>query len=143
MNEHFINNEMELATEICSGNREGFANSLTVWLNKPHVVNRRLCGSRLEYFNIISRDQFCLDGLKTVVKNLGLDLNGFKFDDVFNPQNISGEKSIDLSCIEHTSDCVEGLSDLSDNEFAIIIRQLLPKQPERHNNIPELVIYGK
>jgi hypothetical protein len=144
MNDHFINFEEVLATEVCNGNSEGFANSLTVWLNKPHVVNRRLCGSRLEYFKIISKDTFCTHELKTAFENLSLDLHGFSFDEVFNSQNISGgELAIEHDIKEYTSDCVEGLSDISEDDVAVIIRQLLPKQPERHANIPELVIYGK
>ena len=37
---------------------------------------------------------------------------------------------------------VEGLADYGEDIVVMIVRELVPKQPDRHNNIPELVIYG-
>ena len=37
---------------------------------------------------------------------------------------------------------VEGLADYGEDVVVMIVRELVPKQPDRHNNIPELVIYG-
>ena len=40
-------NYKEITSISTRGNKDGFANSLSVWINKPHVVNRRLCGAKI------------------------------------------------------------------------------------------------
>ncbi|XP_053376523.1 probable tRNA (uracil-O(2)-)-methyltransferase [Mercenaria mercenaria] len=143
MIENFVNFEEELAEEHCNGSSDGFANALTVWLNKPHVVNRRLCGSRLEYFEIISKEQFNIGKVTNIIERHCLELNGFCFYDIFKSQGFTNDNSAEIDLKLHTNVCIEGLDGLSEDEIAVIVRQLLPKQPERHANIPELVVFDK
>ena len=37
----------EITSLSTRGDKDGFSNSLSVWINKPHVVNRRLCGAKI------------------------------------------------------------------------------------------------
>ena len=37
---------------------------------------------------------------------------------------------------------VEGLADYGEDSVVMIVRELVPKQPDRHRNIPELIVYG-
>lgn len=129
--------------EPCSGNCVGFANSVTVWLNKPHVVNRRLCGSRLEYFEIVSKDNFSVNYVAKIIQKLGLMLNGCSLVDLFKNQSFTTNDSNEIDLRIENNSCIEGLENLTDKETAVIVRQLLPKQPERHANIPELAIFGE
>jgi hypothetical protein len=40
-----------------NGTKLGFIDSLTVWINKPHVVNRRLCGAKINHFILVEKER--------------------------------------------------------------------------------------
>lgn len=133
-----------LAEEPCNGTHSGFANALTVWLNKPHVVNRRLCGSRLEYFSILPKTEISNNRLHAVVKKLGLKIcNNVLTEWLLETSEISATENNKTEMYNMGNNSLESIADLSDGEIAVIIRQMLPKQPERHDNLPELVIFDK
>lgn len=66
-------------TEIHSlstkGNMTGFANALSVWINKPHVVNRRLCGTKIISFSAYSKENFKAKLVLDVIEKFAYRMN--------------------------------------------------------------------
>ena len=203
-----------------AGTVEGFMDALTIWINKPHVVNRRLCGSRIKHYKHF-RD---IDELKLGIRNI-LDDNGYIISHLTQTASFleigcdkicqeNGQNSMDLKSASsdvsrvdkmcsvgkvtqlyaeilnslnkmdasktnvdleinkegkqkadeidtrakhnrntndrrtvpevdsHTPDEISSLCCTEDKHIAAIVRELLPKQPERHRNIPELIVFG-
>lgn len=161
-----------VAGEFCNGTAAGFADGLTVWLNKPHVVNRRLCGSKLQYFCIFSKKELTFDYLNEAVSSLGLQIERNEkvehwlisseteilTDNKTTSKNLPKDlesgfdakaKNLKTGWVNtakntpEVSGMVDGLAKLKAGDIAVIIRQMLPKQPERHVNLPELVLFDK
>lgn len=139
-----------IAFEACRGTQEGFINALLVWINKPHVVNRRLCGSKLELAETVSRTRVNNFYINSKLKASGFEtnvdcLNGVIFGENAKQETASFEE-LDLtqsSCIrQENSDLSQLIGCLQDGEVLVLVRQMLPKQPERHPNIPELILLG-
>ncbi|WAR01898.1 TRM44-like protein [Mya arenaria] len=61
--------------ETCSGTSEGFMGALAIWINKPHVVNRRLCGSRTDHLQSVHKPEFSPEIVADITANLGLQFN--------------------------------------------------------------------
>ena len=185
------------------GSLAGFADALSIWINKPHVVNRRLCGSKIISIDTHSNTDFevqqVLDKLRqlgyelTYISNFCHDKNVRQEDGQENVMDsseapkhgdTSSEKRQNQDDRESSNNCeiseghdnmkdiseddrrdsdnagktepsnnperhtreditqVEGLADYEEDVVVLIVRELVPKQPDRHKNIPELIIYG-
>ncbi|XP_052802397.1 probable tRNA (uracil-O(2)-)-methyltransferase [Mya arenaria] len=173
--------------ETCSGTSEGFMGALAIWINKPHVVNRRLCGSRTDHLQSVHKPEFSPEIVADITANLGLQFNvdiaecskanegtsndlvsylegsmmemesntqeiGEYHGNHINSQEENENMELDSAASDNSSRSGDLLSDVdvsamiegcTDDEVLIIVRQLLPKQPERHRNIPELIIIDK
>ena len=57
------------------GSPAGFADSLSIWINKPHVVNRRLCGSKIISMETHSSSDFTEQVFKDDLRQLGYEFN--------------------------------------------------------------------
>ena len=136
-----------LAFEACTGTSKGFIDSLLVWINKPHVVNRRLCGSRLEIAEKTKRTSLSGEYIRQKLLCTGFEFNTeacVEFDNEVGKHNET-ELPIDASNAATKKDDVnlsKLLEGMKEDEVVLIIRQMLPKQPERHANIPELILLG-
>lgn len=118
----------------------GFLKALDVWIEKPHVVNRRLMGAL-----VIAKTSF--DRLT------GKDLDGFFHDqekfllqgtcittaDCKDAESGGDMKSKEDGEKEHLSGPVEN----EEEQDLVILRRLLPRQLDRKDPIFELVILGK
>lgn len=136
------------AEEIPSSTGVNFCNSLTIWLNKPHVVNRRLCGSRFDFIRILPKSEINQTIVTNLVETSGFELNGCNLLQLEKlGLRLASDNDVQAPATSFDSatltDSIDSVDKLSNDEIAIFIRQLLPKQPERHDNLPELVIFGK
>ena len=57
------------------GSPAGFADSLSIWINKPHVVNRRLCGSKIISMETHSSSDFTEQVFKDDLRQVGYEFN--------------------------------------------------------------------
>lgn len=103
------------------GSEHNFLKSVSVWVNKPHVVNRRLCGSKIVQVVRVNSQNEAIAAVK-------------QFSWV-------PEKSEELAVNTEVS---FGYSDLVDESFAftVIIRELVPKS-EFFPKLLEAVVYDK
>ncbi|XP_005109715.1 probable tRNA (uracil-O(2)-)-methyltransferase [Aplysia californica] len=99
------------------GTAELFLKSVSVWINKPHVVNRRLCGSKTV---AVWRS----DSRKEIDRTL---------KDYAEKSDVRGEHAGDVT-----------FKDLSEESsaFTLLIRELIPKS-DYFANILEAVLYDK
>ncbi|XP_021377602.1 probable tRNA (uracil-O(2)-)-methyltransferase [Mizuhopecten yessoensis] len=110
------------------GQADGFADALTVWINKPHVINRRLCGSRIEkiiYYTCQNGDSQLQTTFESAVaevlsKKTLINLNT-KEDDL---------------CKE-----VPSLSTIPEGEGVVIVRGIHPKRDDSHPVVREIICY--
>ena len=69
-------------TEIDSlttlGSPPGFADALSIWINKPHVVNRRLCGSKIVSMETHSSSDFRTEVFEDHLRQLGYECNDMR-----------------------------------------------------------------
>lgn len=129
---------------------DGFLAALLIWINKPHVANRRLVGTRLlsiltyEYPETDSAVQHFLDDMNK--KFGGEDLRP-------NDDNNGGQIEADdhqqyslfipESCQRDiTFDDLNSLSD-SGHRLLVIVRDLLPKQLNHNLTLREVITFGK
>ncbi|CAC5399348.1 TRM44 [Mytilus coruscus] len=99
------------------GTKYGFISSLTVWINKPHVVNRRLCGAKIDYFAFI--DDLQLQTKLTELTNPDTDNlknNGYREHDLLEIDNLQG---------------------ITENEVAVISRKLILKSAKDISHGPQ------
>ncbi|KAJ8312403.1 hypothetical protein KUTeg_009776 [Tegillarca granosa] len=123
------------------GNGDGFADAVTVWINKPHVVKRNLCGSKLLFYRTVNKEGFykniATQNLTTDLSNVGKLLSGYLLVDEDCDECVAEEKSINNGDVIE----VESLSGVADSQIAIIIRDLLPKNREKASKTREFIIY--
>lgn len=104
----YQNFESDLVDKLSSaGTFESFCDAVTIWINKPHVVNRRLCGSKILY------------------QNSATDTN---IDDFFK-ECLSCSEKYNSDAIHGT--CVEEVPPLSSSigaTFYFVIREIFHKQ---------------
>ncbi|KAI8783029.1 tRNA (uracil-O(2)-)-methyltransferase [Biomphalaria glabrata] len=114
------------------GSQQLFLKAVSVWINKPHVVNRRLCGSKIVHVYRVQTTSELLEILQKIndnshthakSANIGLDL-----DLDLNLDLEGNEQSLDLSDEVHP--------------FIIILRELIPKS-EFFPKLFEAVIFDK
>ena len=65
----------EITSISTRGDKDGFANSLSVWINKPHVVNRRLCGAKIISYEAWSKTDLRFQLVIDKLKHLNYSLN--------------------------------------------------------------------
>lgn len=125
---------------------DGFLAALLIWINKPHVANRRLVGTRLlsiltyKYPETDSAVQHFLDDMNK--KFGGKDLSP---NDDNGGQVEAGDHSVFIpeSCqTDITFDDLNSLSD-SGHRLLVIVRDLLPKQLNHNLTLREVITFGK
>lgn len=100
------------------GSKRLFLKSVSVWINKPHVINRRLCGSKIVHVVRVDSEQDAF-----IVVNQYTWSSG--------KTNESEEKCL------HFSDLVDESAG-----FTVVFRELIPKS-EFFPKLLEAVVYGK
>lgn len=114
-----------VATAATKATSQGFLDAAKIWLLKPHVINRRLCGSRIVWERTVAAAKGDLQIFLAAIQNL--KSNGSNFDD---PSFLAVVKSDEPS---------EGLST---RELKMYLRDLLPRQVQRFYILREIIIYG-
>ena len=107
---------LESASRDVTSDADGFLKAVQLYINKPHVVNRRICGAK-EVADITT------ESIEETVKQLLVHFNG--------------ECDYLLSVL---SDCIP---ENTHGEVQVIVQDLLPRQCEKHKTIRQLVIIGK
>ncbi|BFZ18817.1 hypothetical protein BsWGS_21856 [Bradybaena similaris] len=109
-------------SKTTKGDGQQFLKSLSVWINKPHVVNRRLCGSQVVHVLRSSSKQ-----------DVQAVLDEFK---LFYQKKRAGDVSEDNYSCQFT--------DLTDEkeDFTVIVRELIPKS-EFFPKLLEAIVYDK
>ena len=103
------------------GRRELFLKAVSVWINKPHVVNRRLCGSTVHHVrrcNTKTEAEKALIELKESSKDRREGLTQWEEGHTF--KELSEEK----------------------HPYIVIVRELIPKS-EFFPRLQEALLYGK
>ncbi|KAK3609488.1 hypothetical protein CHS0354_022248 [Potamilus streckersoni] len=110
----------------------GFSNALCIWINKPHVINRRLCGSRLKYFKIYNRSTSDTTHIELLRQYLSTQAE------------ITGSEKYDCTFFKHEGvNEVQGLSEYGSDDIIVLERDMLPKQPDRCKAYTEIIIYER
>ena len=115
------------SVEANSYDREGFNRALFVWIQKPQVLNRRLCGNKT-----ICQFEMLLTS---------------SVSEIFNKRhNLVQHVKID-STEEHIKntmkDCFhQSEMDENSNRMKVILRELMPKEMERYRTVRELIVIG-
>lgn len=126
LSESKLKTESETKVEMdFSGTKSGFKNALSVYINKPHVVNRRLCGAKILYQRWY---QVCEENEVS-----SLSEHFTKADDMCDEGEAThvitqADEDVDLDSYE------EGV--------VIIVRDLIPRQIDKYPTLRELVHYG-
>lgn len=117
----YQNFESDLVDKLSSaGTFESFCDAVTIWINKPHVVNRRLCGSKILYQNSAT-DTTIDDFLKECLS----------CSEKYNSDAIHG------TCVEE----VPPLSSSIGATFYFVIREIFHKQCSQFST-KEAIIMG-
>lgn len=106
------------------GHVSAFWDAIDIWLNKPHVTNRRLCGS-----DIVFKRHNQLLGRSLEQAGIQIRCAGFTKNDHW-------DKLLQaVNCSENFN--AEGGS------TSVIIRDLLPKQLDKIPRVREVILQGK
>ena len=100
------------------GRTMNFLKSVSVWINKPHVANRRLCGAKI--VSVLR-----LDSKKEVELRLKDFMESYEDSCSRFPLGIPFKDLSEETCL-----------------FTLLIRELIPKS-DHFRNIYEAVLYGK
>ncbi|XP_071110954.1 probable tRNA (uracil-O(2)-)-methyltransferase [Haliotis cracherodii] len=107
-----------------SGTKSGFKNALSVYINKPHVVNRRLCGAKILYqrwYPVCEENEVS-----------SLSEHFTKADDMRD----EGEETHVITQADEDVDL-----DSYEEGVVIIVRDLIPRQIDKYPTLRELVHY--
>ena len=104
------------------GSLNGFLDAATIWINKPHCANKRLCGTKIIQVKTA-------DSSNLVEQIIASVLAG---------QNACSEQQSP----EKTNNLQVDLKE-NDEKFVVIIREMLPKQIKVFPCLLEAVIYGE
>ena len=130
----------------------GFLKAVDVWIERPHVVNRRLVGAlivqRTSVEHLTSKDVersvkllFDDQGKYLSQGNANKERETTKPDDIYViTKSNAGEANVLESCGKEN---YSGARVCEEDRNTIIVRKLLPKQIDRKDTIFELVILGK
>ncbi|GFS23287.1 tRNA (uracil-O(2)-)-methyltransferase [Elysia marginata] len=105
------------------GSRELFLKAVSVWINKPHVVNRRLCGSTILH---VRRCQTKNEAEQALVESRKL------FDENYKK---------DAKTVWEAGQLFKDLSE-EKNPFCVIFRELVPKS-QYFPRLQETIVYDK
>lgn len=136
---------VNLHSQVTKADFYGFLKALDVWIEKPHVVNRRLMGAliikKMSFERLSDKDlerfvlnQDFLEGACTTAESE--QLTPSEREESVRLEDEEGEK-LNNHEKEHLSRYVENGQD------SIILRKLLPRQLDRKDAMFELVITGK
>ncbi len=103
----------------------GFINGVAILVNKPHVINRRLCGAKIlaQWHTSMDCDLLLRDLLK--------------LSSACNREEI-------VSAVSHISKvCIVGDDSHNAAQVEITVRELLPKQLQRFPVLTEVILIGK
>ncbi len=137
--------------KYCRGSYYGFVNAITIWINNPQVINKKSCGSVVNYFRIIGKNKLSYNWINKTVNILGLRICDGVTEEMFTKEfklsetlEISEISEIGSDSVENTESFLkENALDISDDEIAIVIRNILNKKHEMEKSIFELVIFDK
>ncbi|XP_064612826.1 probable tRNA (uracil-O(2)-)-methyltransferase [Liolophura sinensis] len=115
-----------------SGSQDGFCRALSVWLNKPHVVNRRLSGAQI-LCTLVTDLRLGSVSLIQVIGDILL-----KYEDDRTCGAV--DKHLDS---ERLAVDVDNLDAVDPSSTVIVLRDLHPKQLDRYLILRELVIFDK
>ena len=130
----------------------GFLKAVDVWIERPHVVNRRLMGAfivqRTSVECLTCKDLersmkllFDDQGKHLFQGNRNKEQETTKHDDIHViTKSNAGEANVLESCGKETN---SGARLCEEDRNTVIVRKLLPKQIDRKDAIFELVILGK
>ena len=104
------------------GSLKGFLDATTIWINKPHCANKRLCGTKIIQIRTAESSDIVEEIIASVLACQNVSL-----------EQQSHEKTSSLQV------------DLKENKekFVIIIREMLPKQIKVFPCLLEAVVYGE
>ena len=109
----------ELNTVGTSGECCSFLDAIEVWIKKPHVVNRCLCGAKILW-------QFC-----------SKDVTSTCLEQLITGTGVSKEEQIKILNL------VLQLQQNNTQELKICMRELLPKSLDKNSVLKELVVVGE
>lgn len=130
----------------------GFLKAVDVWIERPHVVNRRLMGAlivqRTSVEHLTSKDLersvkllFHDQGKYLYQGNGNKERETTKHDEIYAiPKSNAGEANVVESCGREN---YSGARVYEEDRNTVIVRKLLPKKIDRKDAIFELVILGK
>ena len=101
---------------VKKGNLNGFLDASTIWINKPHVANKRLSGTKILHIETA--------GATDTVNQILSTVN-------------SSQSSKEAHSVGLEVDLKE-----SNEMFVVIIRQLFPKQRNVFPVLQEAVVFG-
>ena len=127
---------------------EGFLAAILIWINKPHVTNRRLMGTQL--LSIFSDK--CPE-TDHEIHNFFDDMNR-KFGGQVEPSPSDNNNSEPVEADDHPGFISEsGRTDItiddlntfstSDHHLLVIVRDLLPKQLNHNLTLREVITFGR
>lgn len=129
---------------------DGFLAALLIWINKPHVANRRLVGTRL-----LSILTYKYPETDYAVQHFLDDMNKkFGGEDLLSPNDDSNggqveaddhQQSVLIPESGQTDITFDDLNSLSDSGHRqlVIVRDLLPKQLNHNLTLREVITFGK
>ena len=135
-----------------TGDFSGFLKAVDVWIERPHVVNRRLMGAlivqRTSVEHLTSKDiersvKLLVDdqGKYLFQGNCDKERETTKHDDIYViTKSNAGEANVVESCGKEN---YSGTRVCEKDRDTVLVRKLLPKQLDRKDAIFELVILGK
>ena len=107
---------------VKGGSLNGFLDAVTIWINKPHCVNKRLCGAKI----IQIRTAGSSDIAEQIIASVLASQNA-----CFGQQLPEKTNNLQVDLKEN------------DETFVIIIREMLPKQIKVFPCFLEAVVYGE
>ena len=113
------------SVEANSYDREGFNRALFVWIQKPQVLNRRLCGNKT-----ICQFEMLLTS---------------PVSEIFNKRHHLVQLVKIDSTEEHIKNTMKNCfhkSEIDENSMKVILRDLMPKEMERYRTVRELIVIG-
>ncbi len=123
------------------GTDEVFLQALEVWIKKPHVVNRRLCGASMVLQESYHGNMLSLTQLKHMCCELvEVDAQSHrdKLCDI-----LSGLRDIMAKERSHGTEASSKLKPLAEAGLLLCLRDLVPKNTGKQQVVRELLLLGK
>lgn len=135
-------------SETCHSHA-GFLTALQIWIKKPHVLNKRLCGASVKF--IASVDCSSSEAVRELaIRNLNIIQSRLLNDMILHDLSFTKFHNLlsQLFCKQDLKVTCDSETDFIDNEGALlqglkfVLRTLLPKNTAKYSELMELVIYG-